>query len=101
MSPLAPIRRAARSTLSACAFALASLVLLGLGACGDRDERKKTPAGETRIVADTAGVKVTLPAVVRRVVTTVPGLTSTLLAMGQGTLLVGVSDQDTKEGALA
>lgn len=95
MSASAPIAVAVR------ALALASLVLLGLGGCGDHDDGKKVPAGEGRIVADTAGVRVRLPAVVRRVVTTVPGLTSTLLAMGQGTLLVGVSDQDTKEGALA
>jgi iron complex transport system permease protein len=47
------------------------------------------------------GVEVRLPAEVRRIVTTVPGLTATVIEMGNGARLVGVSDQDSKLGALA
>jgi vitamin B12 transport system substrate-binding protein len=44
---------------------------------------------------------VTLPATISRIVTTAPGLTSLVIALGHGAALVGVSDQDPREGALA
>ena len=60
-------------------------------ACGG-DPPGADPAG--RDVADATGVVVRLPREVRRVVTTVPGLTQTVLALGARERLVAVSDQD-------
>jgi ABC-type Fe3+-hydroxamate transport system substrate-binding protein len=75
---------------------------LWLAACGDV---APTPAARpardaSRTVRDTTGAQVRLPAEVRRIVTTVPGLTETVLAMGLGTALVGVSDQDPSVGVV-
>jgi iron complex transport system substrate-binding protein len=82
---------------------LAALLLpLALAACGDR---ATVPAGaaareDARVVRDTTGAQVRLPRDVRRVVTTVPGLTATVLEMGLGSVLVGVSDQDRTDGVV-
>lgn len=85
----------------------ATVVLLaaafGSGGCGEgpRGPRAAGPVAPTRIVTDCAGAKVTLPATVRRIVTTAPGLTALVIALGHGAALVGVSDQDPRTGALA
>jgi iron complex transport system substrate-binding protein len=91
--PRSPGRRAARAAL-ALALACAS-------ACGGRGEGREAGGSATaRRVQDPTGAVVVLPADVRRIVTTVPGQTATLLELGLGTALVGVSDQDPKEGVL-
>lgn len=76
---------------------------LGSGGCGEgpRGPRAAGPVAPTRVVTDCAGAKVTLPATVRRIVTTAPGLTALVIALGHGAALVGVSDQDPRTGALA
>lgn len=82
----------------------AALALVGcalLVACGDGSPATKPHAASDRVVRDATGVDVRLPAEVRRIVTTVPGLTATVKEMGAATRLVGVSDQDPKVGALA
>ena len=90
MSALPTARRAA----------LAAALLLA--ACGGADPSPApSPARDaSRTVRDTTGAQVRLPAEVRRIVTTVPGLTETVLAMGLGVALVGVSDQDPTAGAV-
>ena len=62
-----------------------------LAACGG-DPPGADPAG--RDVPDATGVVVRLPKEVRRIVTTVPGITQTVLALDGPGRLVGVSDQD-------
>ncbi|MFO0934468.1 MAG: ABC transporter substrate-binding protein [Planctomycetota bacterium] len=76
---------------------------LGSGGCGEgpRGPRAAGPVAPTRVVTDCAGAKVTLPATVGRIVTTAPGLTALVVALGHGAALVGVSDQDPRTGALA
>jgi iron complex transport system substrate-binding protein len=80
-----------------------SLVLCALApGCGDAGDDVPAPSAATpRVVRDCAGAEVALPQEVRRVVTTVPGLTAMVEAMGMGTTLVGVSDRDRTTGALA
>lgn len=80
-------------------LALAACVLIA--SCGDTTPAAKPHAASDRVVRDAMGVEVRLPAEVRRIVTTVPGLTATVIEMGNGARLVGVSDQDSKLGALA
>jgi len=90
----------------ALALLVAGLAPLGAG-CGEgggegtRGPRASRPAGATRVVVDGTGTKVTLPATISRIVTTAPGLTSLVVALGMGSALVGVSDQDRRDGALA
>lgn len=64
---------------------------LPLAACGG-EPPGPDPAG--REVRDATGVAVRLPRAVRRIVTTVPGLTQTVLRLDGPGRLVGVSDQD-------
>ena len=80
---------------------LAVLSCACLAACGDTTPASQPKAASDRTVRDAMGVEVRLPAEVRRIVTTVPGLTATVVEMGSGTRLVGVSDQDPKTGAFA
>jgi iron complex transport system substrate-binding protein len=80
-------------------FALALFVATTAACGGEPSSSPKT--AETRVVKDCAGVEVRLPAIMHRVVTTVPGQTAMVVAMGMGTTLVGVSDQDHTEGSLA
>lgn len=97
-----PGRRA--SARLAVVGATALLALAGLfGGCGEgtRGPGAVAPGAPSRVVADCTGAKVTLPPTVRRIVTTAPGLTSLVVALGHGTALVGVSDQDPRTGALA
>jgi iron complex transport system substrate-binding protein len=82
------------------ARAASLLVVALLAACGG-DKPSGGSRADARAVRDCAGVDVSLPPVVRRVVTTAPGLTKTVVALGMGAALAGVSDQDAKEGALA
>ncbi len=91
---LLPMRRGLLAAL-----ALAACVLIA--SCGDATPVAKPHAASDRVVRDAMGVEVRLPAEVRRIVTTVPGLTATVIEMGNGARLVGVSDQDSKLGALA
>lgn len=91
---LLPMRRGLLAGL-----ALAACVLIA--SCGDTTPAAKPHAASDRVVRDAMGVEVRLPAEVRRIVTTVPGLTATVIEMGNGARLVGVSDQDSKLGALA
>ena len=91
---LLPMRRGLLAGL-----ALAACVLIA--SCGDTTPAAKPHAASDRVVRDAMGVGVRLPAEVRRIVTTVPGLTATVIEMGNGARLVGVSDQDSKLGALA
>lgn len=79
----------------------AAMACAVLSACGDATPASKPSAASDRTVRDAMGVEVRLPGEVRRIVTTVPGLTATVIEMGSGTRLVGVSDQDPKGGALA
>lgn len=83
------------------AFLLAVLACACLASCGDTAPATQPKAASDRTVRDAMGVEVRLPAEVRRIVTTVPGLTATVVEMGSGTRLVGVSDQDPKTGAFA
>ncbi len=62
-----------------------------LAACGGAD-RPSRP--RPRAVRDATGAEVRLPAEVRRVVPTLPGLTETVLALGARSLLVGVGAAD-------
>lgn len=79
--------------------ALGALLAVG---CGDAPTPRTAPAAAgARVVVDCAGARVTLPATVDRIVTTAPGLTALVVALGGGAALVGVSDQDRREGALA
>ena len=68
---------------------LVFVAALGLAACGRRDA---VPAA--RHVIDATGVLVALPAEVKRVVATVPGLSETVAALGARARLVGVSEKD-------
>jgi iron complex transport system substrate-binding protein len=70
---------------------LALCALLPLVACG-AEPSGGSPA--VREVEDATGAVVRLRKDVRRVVTTLPGLTQTVIALGAQALLVGVSDQD-------
>lgn len=95
-----PPRPGARpSGLIAAGLLLAACALLS--ACGDPAPARKPRAPSDRVVRDAAGVEVRLPAEIRRIVTTVPGLTATVKEMGAVTRLVGISDQDEKVGAFA
>jgi iron complex transport system substrate-binding protein len=72
----------------------ALLVLIAasaLTACG-RSEPRVDP--DARSVPDALGVAVRLPKTVRRIVTTVPGLTQTVIALDGPSRIVGVSNQD-------
>lgn len=99
----------ARDLLRRAAVLVATAALLpaalGAGGCGEGPRgpgaAASAPAAATRVVTDCAGVKVTLPATIGRIVTTAPGLTSLVIALGHGAALVGVSDQDPRTGALA
>ena len=66
-----------------------SLALLLVAACG-----QPPAARDDRVVLDALGEPVTLPRAVRRVVTTLPGITETVVSLGARDLLVGVSAQD-------
>jgi len=95
--------RPGRSSLHrALCAALPWVGALLAGACGGpgAGPGPSDRATSERRVADATGAWVRLPAEVRRVVTTVPGQTATVLALGLGTLLVGVSDQDAKDGVV-
>lgn len=76
-------------------------VCLLLASCGG-EPRTRGPASRpaAREVVDCSGVRVALPASISRIVTTAPGLTSIVEALGMGSALVGVSDQDRRGGAL-
>jgi iron complex transport system substrate-binding protein len=78
-----------------------ALVAAAFVACGTDPAGPSRKVADTRAVKDCSGVEVRLPASIHRVVTTAPGLTAMVVAMGMGTTLVGVSDQDHVEGALA
>lgn len=88
---------------AACrALALGLAAALGALGCGHAGPGATAAgAAPTRVVRDTEGVEVALPQDVRRVVTTVPGLSATVVALGAGATLVGVSDRDPEGGALA
>jgi iron complex transport system substrate-binding protein len=76
------------------ALALALAAAAGASSCGEAP----APRGG-RAVSDALGHPVSLPREVRRVVTTLPGLTETVVALGARGLLVGVSLQDAEGGA--
>jgi len=67
---------------------------LAFAACGGR-ERAKTDDRPTIGIRDATGVEVRVPQPVRRIVTTVPGLTETVIALGLRDSLVAVSEADT------
>src|SRR5947207_12055723 len=95
----APTRRAGRLAGRRALVALAVLGAAAVSSCGG--ERPVAARSSSRTVKDCAGVEVSLPTTVARIVTTAPGLTRTVVALGMGSALAGVSDQDAKDGALA
>ena len=82
------MRRAWLTGAAACAV---SVAVAALGACGGAD-RPSRP--RPRVARDATGAPVRLPAEVRRVVPTLPGLTETVIALGARSLLVGVGAAD-------
>jgi len=74
-----------------CRRLLSLAALLALAACG---KPRGGGAPASRTVPDATGVAVPLPARVARVVTTVPGQTDLVEALGAGARLVGQSDRD-------
>ena len=76
--------------------ALWAVALLALSSCGAR-EIPPVPHDDrpTVVVTDATGAKLTIHQPVRRIVTTVPGLTETVIALGMGSALVAVGEADT------
>jgi len=68
---------------------IAILILAALCAAGCR---RAAPTAPGREVVDGLGHRIVLPAVPRRIVSLAPGVTGSLLALGFGDRLVGVSD---------
>ena len=68
---------------------------LGAGCGSDVDPVARSG---TRVVIDATGASVTLPIEVRRIVTTVPGLTDTIDRLGMGDRLVAVSAPERADG---
>jgi ABC-type Fe3+-hydroxamate transport system substrate-binding protein len=62
-------------------------------ACPSRGAEEARP---TRTVSDAVGASANVPDDVRRVVTTVPGLTDLVVALGAGDRIVGTSDRDER-----
>ncbi len=93
LSPSAPAPRAPRRiALLAVAFVAT--------ACGDGASRPAART-DTRTVLDATGASVVVPRDIRRIVTTVPGLTALVLALGAGDRLVAVSAPEKAEGPTA
>ena len=79
---------------------LAAAVALAATACGGAASRPAAGA-DVRTVLDATGAEVVVPRDVRRIVTTVPGLTALVVALGAGDRLVAVSAPEKAEGPTA
>jgi iron complex transport system substrate-binding protein len=75
------------------------LLALALWACGPPSSLPTGPAG--RVVQDGLGREVRIPAVTRRLVALAPSVTETILALGMGDRLVGVSEFSTLPAGLS
>lgn len=94
-----PAPRAPRRTVR-LAVVLAALAVALVPACGGESSRPAAPTG-TRTILDATGASVVVPREIRRIVTTVPGLTAIVLALGAGDRLVAVSAPEKAEGPTA
>lgn len=77
---------------------IALLLACGLSGCGDA---KRLHPADVRVVLDATGTPVVVPRDVRRIVTTVPGLTALVVALGAGDRLVAVSAPEKALGPMA